>query len=161
MLIFKISTFNTSPGSAPSTNKGPVAGLILSQPTELNSWSSVWMRLLKQSQVSKIIVEPLLISCTGGLDDENFKITCSFGILTGKLVDIFIPPDFKLLQIFRYLGMHYGWLQYSPCPFIYCIKILSIYTIDILFNYLEICFTLCTILNILLFLANSFFFTIP
>ena len=57
--MLRISTFSVSPGRAPLTAIGPVAGLTLSQPTVLNSWDSSVIVLEKQSRVRTVTSSPL------------------------------------------------------------------------------------------------------
>ena len=52
------STFRVSPGSAPVTAIGPVAGFTQSQPIDEKSWSSELIVFEKQSMVSTTTVCP-------------------------------------------------------------------------------------------------------
>ncbi len=69
------STESTSPGAAPSTNTGPVAGLMRAQSTAAGASPGARICPAKQSAVSSRTVWPVRIRATGTASAERLK-TC-------------------------------------------------------------------------------------
>src|SRR5215218_7563547 len=81
----RISTIRLSPGSAPRTETGPVAGLTLEKSMSVTRSLSVWIWPEKQSWVSKVTTSPGSISKTGFISGPNPKTASSLGMVWSTL----------------------------------------------------------------------------
>src|SRR5918997_1918188 len=79
-LMSRISTIKLSPGSAPRTATGPVAGLTRSKSISVTRSLSVCIWPEKQSWVSKVTTSPGSTSRTGFISGPKLKTASSFGI---------------------------------------------------------------------------------
>src|SRR5829696_442033 len=75
-----ISTIRLSPGAAPRTATGPVAGLTFEKSISVTRSLSVCIWPEKQSWVSKVTTEPGSTSSTGSISGPKLNAASSFGI---------------------------------------------------------------------------------
>src|SRR5215211_7752522 len=91
----RISTMRLSPGSAPRTKTGPVAGLTLEKSMSVTRSFSVWIWPEKQSWVSKVTTSPGSTSRTGFISGPKAKTASSFGMVWSTLsIDWVMPISF-------------------------------------------------------------------
>src|SRR5215218_10534425 len=81
----RISTIRLSPGSAPRTATGPVAGLTFEKSISVTRSLSVCIWPEKQSWVSKVTTESGLTSSTGFISGPKLNTASSFGITWSTL----------------------------------------------------------------------------
>src|SRR5215212_4583645 len=84
-LMSRISTMRLSPGSAPRTKTGPVAGLTLEKSMSVTRSFSVWICPEKQSWVSKVTTSPVSTSKTGCISEPKAKTASSLGMVWSTL----------------------------------------------------------------------------
>src|SRR5215213_2668543 len=91
----RISTMRLSPGSAPRTKTGPVAGLTLEKSMSVTRSFSVWIWPEKQSWVSKVTTSPGSTSRMGFISGPKAKTASSLGMVRSTLsMDWAIPISF-------------------------------------------------------------------
>ena len=86
------STISESPGSAPRTAIGPVAELTRWKSIAVTRSASLWIWPVKQSFVSRVIMEPGSTSSTGSMFGPNAQTTSSRPMRWEVVVAISGPP---------------------------------------------------------------------
>src|ERR671917_527655 len=84
-LMSRISTTRLSPGSAPRTESGPVAGLTFEKSMSVTRSLSVWIWPEKQSWVSKVTTSPGSASKIGFISGPKPKMASSLGMVWSTL----------------------------------------------------------------------------
>src|SRR5829696_2314420 len=94
-LMSRISTMRLSPGSAPRTETGPVAGFTFEKSMSVTRSLSVWICPEKQSWVSKVTTSPGSTSKMGFISGPKPKTASSLGMMWSTLsMDCVMPVSF-------------------------------------------------------------------